>query len=107
MEHVDTHSLGIYMGSLTWIDYHNGAFWGTFANYDNTGIAALGGADVAPYGNKLNTQVVRFDENWRVAEAWVIPPAILERFEDMSNSGGSSGPGRRPSGFRATTQAKV
>ncbi|MCW5715213.1 MAG: hypothetical protein KIT43_11935 [Bauldia sp.] len=69
MEHVDTYSLGIYMGSLTWIDYHDGAFWGTFANYDNTGRAAIDGGDVFPYGNKLNTQVVRFDENWRVAEA--------------------------------------
>ncbi|MGD9738458.1 MAG: cycloisomerase [Bauldia sp.] len=92
MEHVDTHSLGIQFGSLTWIDYHDGSFWGTFANYDNAGEAVLGGAEITPYGNKLNTQVVRFDENWRVAEAWVIPPAILERFEVMSNSGGSWGP---------------
>lgn len=92
MEHVDTHSLGIQFGSLTWIDYHDGSFWGTFANYDNTGRAVLGDAQITPYGNKLNTQVVRFDEDWRVVEGWVIPPEILDRFEDMSNSGGSWGP---------------
>ena len=68
----------------------NGDWWGTFANYNRV-------FDRSPvaYGNKFNTQVVRFDEEWRVAEAWVIPEAVVERFEDMSNSGGSWGPDGR------------
>lgn len=87
LEHTDTHSLGIDRGSLTWLDFHDGSWWGTFANYnrvfDRSTIA---------YGNKYATQLVRFDEDWQVAEAWILPDALLEKFEDMSNSGGSWGP---------------
>ncbi len=38
---------------------------------------------------------MRFDGEWRVAEAWVFPKALLEKFGDMSNSGGSWGPDGR------------
>ena len=34
MEHVDSHSFGIFRGSLTWLDRHEGDWWATFANYD-------------------------------------------------------------------------
>lgn len=37
MKHIGTHSLGILLGSLTWLDKHDGQWWGTFANYDRTG----------------------------------------------------------------------
>lgn len=87
LDHVDTHSLGIDRGSLTWLDVKDGTWWGAFANYNRV-------FDRSPlaYGNKYNTQVVRFDAEWRVAEAWVLPEPVLEKFEDMSNSGGSWGP---------------
>jgi hypothetical protein len=77
MKHIESHSLGIERGSLTWIDRDaNGVWWGAFANYRN----------------KQNTQVVRFNHDWCVVEAWVYPDALVERFGDMSNSGGSWGP---------------
>lgn len=95
MEHVGTHSFGIDRGILNWVDFHDGSWWGGFGNYDNSGRAALGDREITPYGDKLNTQIVRFDEDWRIVEAWVIPPPILERFEVMSNSGGSWGPDGR------------
>lgn len=87
LKHVDTHSFGIDRGSLTWLDYRDGEWWGAFANYNRV-------FDKSPvaYGNKFNTQIVRFDKDWRVAEAWTLPEALLEKFEDMSNSGGSWGP---------------
>ncbi len=90
LKHVGTHSFGIDRGSLTWIDYHDGVWWGAFANYNRV-------FDRSPlaYGNKYNTQIVRFDADWRVAEAWVLPPELLEKFGDMSNSGGSWGPDGR------------
>ncbi|WP_342239322.1 hypothetical protein [Inquilinus sp. OTU3971] len=90
LKHVGTHSFGIDRGSLTWIDYRDGAWWGGFANYNRV-------FDRSPlaYGNKYNTQIVRFDADWRVAEAWVLPPELLEKFGDMSNSGGSWGPDGR------------
>ena len=88
LEPVETHSLGIQIGSLTWLDQGpDGAWYAGFANYNRV-------FDKSPiaYGNKYNTQVVRFDDEWQVAEAWVIPDVIVEKFEDMSNSGGSWGP---------------
>ena len=87
LEHVESHSLGIDRGSLTWLSNHDGVWYGTFANYNRV-------FDRSPvaYGNKYTTQLVRFDANWQIAEAWVLPDALLEKFDDMSNSGGSWGP---------------
>ncbi|HWA50408.1 MAG TPA: hypothetical protein VG742_19220 [Dongiaceae bacterium] len=89
LKHVESHSLGIERGSLTWLDRDaSGVWWGAFANYNRV-------FDKSPvaYGNKYNTQLVRFDAGWRVAEAWVYPDALVDKFADMSNSGGSWGPG--------------
>ena len=88
LKHIESHSLGIERGSLTWLDRDaKGQWWGAFANYNRV-------FDKSPiaYGNKYNTQLVRFDADWRVAEAWVFPDALVEKFDDMSNSGGSWGP---------------
>jgi hypothetical protein len=88
MKHIESHSLGIERGSLTWIDRDaNGVWWGAFANYNRVFDKSL-----IAYGNKYNTQLVRFDADWRVAEAWVYPDALIEKFDDMSNSGGGWGP---------------
>jgi outer membrane protein assembly factor BamB len=91
LKHIESHSLGIERGSLTWLDRDaKGRWWGAFANYNRV-------FDKSPfaYGNKYNTQLVRFDAEWRVAEAWVFPDALVEKFDDMSNSGGSWGPDGR------------
>jgi len=88
LKHIESHSLGIERGSLTWLDRDaQGRWWGAFANYNRV-------FDKSPiaYGNKYNTQLVRFDADWRVAEAWVFPDALVEKFDDMSNSGGAWGP---------------
>lgn len=87
MKHIDSHSLGIDRGSLTWLDRDaKGVWWGAFANYNRV-------FDKSPvaYGNKYNTQIVRFDDKWRVEEAFVLPDALIAKFGDMSNSGGSWG----------------
>ncbi len=88
LKHIESHSLGIERGSLTWLDRDaKGQWWGAFANYNRV-------FDKSPvaYGNKYNTQLVRFDADWRVAEAWVYPDALVEKFDAMSNSGGAWGP---------------
>ncbi len=87
MKHIESRSLGVARGSLTWIDRDaNGIWWGTFANYNRV-------FDQSPIacGSNFNTQLVRFDADWRVAEAWVFPDALVEKFGDMSNSGGAWG----------------
>ena len=87
MEHVGTHSFGIQYGSLTWADWKDGHWWMTFANYDRPF-----GPDKTKYGNKLNTQMVKFNKDFIPVGSWTMPKVLLDKFEDMSNSGGSWGP---------------
>ena len=87
MEHIGSHSFGINWGSLTWVDFYNGHWWMTFANYDRPF-----GPGKTPYGHKVATQMIKFTADFKYLESWVLPKAILERFEAMSNSGGSWGP---------------
>jgi hypothetical protein len=87
MEHVGSHSFGIQWGSLTWVDWYDGHWWMTFANYDR-----LLGPNKTPYGNKANTLMVKFTRDFRPVESWTLPKEVLDKFEDMSNSGGSWGP---------------
>ncbi|MBP2707700.1 hypothetical protein JOL79_28350 [Microbispora sp. RL4-1S] len=90
LRHIETHSFGIYRGSLTWLDRHDGAWWAGFANYDK-----VQSGQTKPYGETYNTQVVKMDDDFRVVESWTIPKTILDRFKPMSNSGGSWGPDGR------------
>jgi hypothetical protein len=96
MEHIASHSIGIRLGSLTWLDKHKGHWWGTFANYNKEGRLPDGTNAGVPYalhfGGNINTTLVKFDEDWQVLEAWIFPLELLEKFEEMSNSGGSWGP---------------
>jgi len=87
LTHIETHSLGIRWGSCTWIDRHNDHWWAAFAHYnkfqDRTGTT------------NAYTVLVQFDDQWNEMESWVYPPQVLERFDGMSNSGGSWGPDGR------------
>lgn len=87
MQHVASHSLGVNRGSLTWLDRHDGSWWGAFANYDKVQLG-----ESSPYGLTDNTQIARFDDNFVVVESWTLPRNILDRMRPMSNSGGSWGP---------------
>lgn len=87
LAHVGSHSFGINWGSLTWADFHDGFWWMVFANYDQPY-----GPNKTPYGNKLNTQMIKFTPDFRMLEAWTLPKTLLDKFELMSNSGGSWGP---------------
>jgi hypothetical protein len=87
LEPVGNHSFGIQYGSLTWVDWKDGHWWMTFANYDR-----LLGPNKTPYGQKVNTVMVKFTKEFVPVGMWTLPKSILDRFEDMSNSGGSWGP---------------
>lgn len=91
LKHLESHSFGIERGSFTWLDRDpQGRWWGAFANYNRV-------FDKSPvaYGNKYATQLVRFNPDWSVAEAFVYPDALVAKFQDMSNSGGAFGPDGR------------
>lgn len=87
LAHKRSVSLGIGMGSLTWVDWHDGAWWAMFANYDGKGGE--------PGRDHRYTQLVRFDAAWRRTESWALPPSILARIAPMSISGGGWGPDGR------------
>jgi len=87
LEHIGSHSFGINWGSLTWVDYHDGFWWTVFANYDQPY-----GPNRTPYGYKAATQMIKFTQDFRMVESWVLPKAILDKLALMSNSGGSWGP---------------
>jgi len=83
LAHVDSISLGEQIGSLTWIDWKDGAWWALFANYNERGGQ--------PGRDHTTTTLVRFDDQWRRTESWIFPPSVLERFAPTSSSGGGWG----------------
>ncbi len=86
LQHVESHSFGIYEGSLTWIDWHDDAWWAVFASYSH------GTEDNPAARDNRWTSLVKFDDHWRRLEAWVFPEEVLKRFESYSCSGGAWGP---------------
>jgi len=83
MTHVGSRSLGILEGSATWVDRWNGHWWVALANY--------AGAGGVPGRGPEWTTLVELDDSWRRVAAFVYPPDVVERFDVMSNSGGTWG----------------
>jgi len=83
MKHIGNHSFGIHWGSCTWVDRHAGYWWAAFAHYNKF-------SDQNYTTNGYST-LVKFDNNWQMLEAWIYPQHLIERFDGMSNSGGSWG----------------
>ncbi|MBO9709224.1 MAG: hypothetical protein J7521_13540 [Caulobacter sp.] len=83
MTHKRTIALGPGIGSLTWVDRHDGFWWAMFANYD-----AKGGE---PGRDHRWTTLVKFDDQWRRVGGWMLPEAVLERMAPRSSSGGGFG----------------
>ncbi|MDZ7721246.1 MAG: hypothetical protein U5R06_00095 [candidate division KSB1 bacterium] len=83
LQHVGSHSFGIYRGSCTWIDRYRQCWWAVFAHYDKfqqrTGK------------NNRWTTLVQFNNEWQERQSWVFPDSLLNYFRPMSNSGGSWG----------------
>lgn len=84
MTHIGHQPMGIYEGSATWVDRHDGHWWVVFAHYDGDG----GVADKGPAWTRL----VRFDDEWRRTGGWAFPESVIDRFRPYSNSGGAWGP---------------
>jgi dienelactone hydrolase len=84
MRHVGTHSFGIEWGSCTWIDRYKGFWWAAFAQYDKL-------AEKTGKGTGWTT-LVKFNDEWQKIESWIYPDELINKFGNMSNSGGSWGP---------------
>ena len=83
MDHVGSHSFGIFGGSATWVDWAEGYWWVAFGHY-----AGRGGV---PNQGPAWTNLMQFDESWRRVAGYVYPSDVVEKFEAMSNSGGTWG----------------
>lgn len=83
MVHLRSIPIGQQAGSLTWVDWRDGAWWATFANYDGRGGE--------PGRGHQYTRFVRFDTQWRATGGWSFPAAVTARFAPMSSSGGAWG----------------
>jgi len=86
LRHVDTHSFGVYEGSLTWVDRYDGSWWAVFAHYSTK-------VNDNPLAKSHRwTSLIRFDDSWRRTGGWVFPDSVLDRFDPNSCSGGFWGP---------------
>ena len=86
LQHIDSKSLGIYEGSLTWIDQRDGDWWAVFAHYSKK-------VNRNPFAkDHTHTSLVQFDDQWRRKGGYIFPKAVLNRFAPHSCSGGSWGP---------------
>ncbi|MDX2153192.1 MAG: hypothetical protein SFV54_20780 [Bryobacteraceae bacterium] len=85
LEHAGSHSLGIFAGSLTWLDVFDGRWFATFAHYRNRGAE--------PGKDPRWTLLVEFDDQWQQRRSWVYSEEIVAKMGDYSLSGGVFGPG--------------
>ncbi len=85
LQHVESHSFGIYEGSLTAIDWHDGKWWCVFAHYSKK-------VNDDPHARPHNhTSLVQFDVEWRRTAGWVFPSKVLDRMAPHSCSGATWG----------------
>jgi hypothetical protein len=82
LEHVESHSLGIGDGSLTWIDWHDGKWWALFAHYTEQVNDNRWAKDARWMS------IVLFDSDWRRTGGWALPKEVIKRMEPHSSSGG-------------------
>jgi hypothetical protein len=69
------------LGSPTWVDQREGAWWVAFAHYSGKGGEPGKGPEA--------TSLVRFDAGWLQNGAWSFPPAVVTKWGAMSSSGGT------------------
>ncbi len=81
LEHIGSHSFGIYIGSFTWIDRWQGDWYLMFVHYEN--YAQEAGKGVA------YTMLIQTDSLFRQKAGWVLPKPLIERIRPESISGGS------------------
>lgn len=67
------HSFGDFGGSLTWVVFHDKAWWCNFARYGD---------------QNRETFLVKFDAEWRELKRWTYPDAVLDQLGRYSLSGG-------------------
>jgi hypothetical protein len=80
---LESHSIGVRPGSLTWAVRHKGFWWACFAYYNDQG--SMPGTD------QHSTYVGQFDDQWQMLRSWLFPPQVVATWGASSCSGGDWG----------------
>ena len=83
LQPLESHTLGMRLGSLTWAVRHQGSWWACFSNYNDSGTT--------PGFDQRWTHMARFDDNWQELQSWLFPPQVIATWGDSSCSGGDWG----------------
>ena len=86
LEHLESHSLGVLDGSLTWVDWRDGAWWVVLAHYND---------DKNELRDHRWTMMLKMDKQWRRMGGWIFPDNVLDQFKPHSCSGGGWSPDGR------------
>jgi hypothetical protein len=81
MAHIRSFPLPSGFGSATWVDYGDGSWWVTFANYSGKGGEPNRGSEA--------TRLVRFTDAWHRQDTLAFPADVISRWRKMSSSGGT------------------
>ena len=84
LEYAGSQHLSGQYGYAVWVDRFDGSWWVAFAHYEKTRAKTGVGSE--------STTLVRFDDDWKKAESWAYPRALIQRMAPKSNSGGAWGP---------------
>ncbi|MCA9177540.1 MAG: hypothetical protein KDB14_23805 [Planctomycetales bacterium] len=80
LEHLESLPFPGTEGAINWVDRHNGQWWIVFASYGS---------------QAGRTRLVRYDDQWREQQRWLLPESVLKRMAPNSNSGGVWGPNEK------------
>lgn len=83
LQTIDSVSLGVRPGSLTWAVRHRKAWWACFAFYNDQGTM--------PGVDQRSTYVGEFDDRWQMRRSWLFPPEFIATWGASSSSGGDWG----------------
>jgi len=83
LQPLESHALGLRLGSLTWAVRRDGFWWACFANYNDGGTT--------PGFDQRWTHVAKFNDDWQELQAWLFPPQVIATWGDSACSGGDWG----------------
>ena len=81
LQHIDSHSFGIYIGSFTWIDKWQDDWYLMFVHYGNYAQERDKGV--------AYTTLIRTDSLFRRQAGWTIPKKLVDHLKPTSVSGGT------------------
>jgi len=85
LQPIESHSIGIDIGSATWIDWHKGFWYVVFVHYNVDSTSGGGGE---PGKSNQWSQLVKYSPDWNRVGGWIFPKDLILKFGTYSNSGG-------------------